>query len=111
VIEDLRVSNTDLARSYKEIERANTDLVGKNTALEDRVRGKLLYTFLLLFARYFLCCLIFPRRSLQGLRMSFCCPGRGPLCQGSARGGGRFEQSTTDCDKRPLGLLGARASG
>ena len=28
VIEDLRVANTDLARSYREIERANTDLVG-----------------------------------------------------------------------------------
>ena len=33
-IEDLRVANTDLARSYKEIERANTDLVGENIALE-----------------------------------------------------------------------------
>jgi len=48
VIEDLRVANTDLARSYKEIERTNTDLVGENTALEERIRGKLLYTFVLL---------------------------------------------------------------
>jgi len=53
VIEDLRVANTDLARSYKEIERANTDLVGQNTALEERIRGKLLYTFILIFARCF----------------------------------------------------------
>ena len=39
VIEDLRVTNTDLARSYREIERANTDLVGENTALEEKIRG------------------------------------------------------------------------
>jgi len=39
VIEDLCVSNTDLARSYKEIERANTNLVGENTALEERIHG------------------------------------------------------------------------
>jgi len=39
VIEDLRVTKTDLARSYREIERANTDLVGKNTALEEKIRG------------------------------------------------------------------------
>jgi len=44
MIEDLWVANTDLARSYKEIERANTDLVGENTALEERIRGKFLYT-------------------------------------------------------------------
>jgi chromosome segregation ATPase len=43
-IEDLRVTNTDLARSHKEIERANTDLVGQNTALEEKIRGKLLCT-------------------------------------------------------------------
>ena len=42
VIEDLRVTNTDLARSYKEIERANTNLVGENTALEERIRGMFL---------------------------------------------------------------------
>ena len=42
-IEDLRVTNTDLARSSKGIERANTDLVGENTALEEKIRG----TFLL----------------------------------------------------------------
>ena len=40
MIEDLRVKNTDLARSYKEIERANTDLVGENTALEEKICGK-----------------------------------------------------------------------
>jgi len=42
VIEDLRVANTDLARSYREIERANTDLVGENTALEEKIRGMFL---------------------------------------------------------------------
>jgi hypothetical protein len=40
MIEDLRVKNTDVARSYKEIDRGNTDLVGENTALEERIRGK-----------------------------------------------------------------------
>jgi len=64
VIEDLRVANIDLARSYMGIDRANPDLVGENTTLEERIRGKLLYTFVLLFARYFLCCLISPYRSL-----------------------------------------------
>jgi len=39
VIEDLRVTNADLARSYREIERANTDLVGENTVLEENIRG------------------------------------------------------------------------
>jgi len=48
MIEDLRAANTDLARSYNEIERANTDLVGENTALEERIRGKLPYTFVFL---------------------------------------------------------------
>ena len=51
VIEDLRVANTNLARSYKEIERANTDFVGQNAALQERIHGKLLYTFILLLAR------------------------------------------------------------
>jgi len=39
VIEDLRVANTDLARSYKGIERANTDLVGENTTLDEKIHG------------------------------------------------------------------------
>ena len=43
VIKDLWVANTDLAWSYKRIERANTDLVGENTTLEDKIHG----TFLL----------------------------------------------------------------
>ena len=42
VIEDLRVANTDLARSYKGIERANTDLDGENTALEEKIHGMFL---------------------------------------------------------------------
>ena len=41
-IEDLRVANTDLARSHREVERANTDLVGENTALEEKIRGMFL---------------------------------------------------------------------
>ena len=64
MIEDLQAANTDLARSYMGVETANTDLVGENTALEERIHGKLLYTFICLFARYFLCCLISPYRSL-----------------------------------------------
>ena len=40
MIEDLRVKKTELARSYKEIERANTDLVGENTTLEEKIHGK-----------------------------------------------------------------------
>ena len=42
VIEDLRVTNTELVRSNKEIERANTNLVGENTALEERIHGMFL---------------------------------------------------------------------
>ena len=40
LIEDLRVEKTDLACSYKKIERANTDLVGLNTTLEEKMRGE-----------------------------------------------------------------------
>ena len=43
MIEDLRITNTELVRSNKEIERANTKLVGENAALEECIRG----TFLL----------------------------------------------------------------
>ena len=39
VIEDLRVTNTELVCSNKEIERANTNLVDENTALEERIHG------------------------------------------------------------------------
>ena len=42
-IEDLRVANTELARSNRQVERVNTNLVGENTALEESIRG----TFLL----------------------------------------------------------------
>jgi len=54
VIEDLRVANTELARSNREIERANTRLVGENTALEESIRG----TFLSLDF-FFEACLVF----------------------------------------------------
>ena len=73
-IEDLRVANTDLARSYMEVEMVNTDLVGQNTALEERIRGKLPHIFALPLARCFWCCLISPYWSLHGLRTSFCLP-------------------------------------
>jgi len=42
VIEDLRVANTELACSNREVERANTNLVGENTALEESIRGMFL---------------------------------------------------------------------
>jgi len=38
-IEDLRVVNIELARSNKEVERANTNLVGENTAMEESIHG------------------------------------------------------------------------
>jgi hypothetical protein len=44
MIKDLRAANTDLARSYKEIKRSNTDLVGENIAIEERIRVRFLYT-------------------------------------------------------------------
>jgi hypothetical protein len=40
LIEDLQVKETELACSYKEIEKCNTNLVGQNTTLEEKVRGK-----------------------------------------------------------------------
>jgi hypothetical protein len=40
LIEDLRVDKTELACSYKKIEKANTDLVGENTTLEEKIRCK-----------------------------------------------------------------------
>jgi len=46
-IEDLRVANTDLARSHREIERANNDLVGENTALEEKIRGTIIIVMFL----------------------------------------------------------------
>jgi len=55
MIADLRVANTDLARSYKEIERAKTDLVGQNMALEEWIHGKFLHTFVFLFIRFSSC--------------------------------------------------------
>jgi len=67
-IEDLRVANTDLARSHREIERANTDLVGENTTLGERIRGEFLFTFMLLFARYFLVLYNFPISVFAGLK-------------------------------------------
>jgi len=42
VIKDLHVANTELARSNIEVKRANTKLVGENTALEESIRGMFL---------------------------------------------------------------------
>ena len=47
LIEDLRVDKTELARSYKKIEKANTDLVGENTTLEEKIHGR--FSMLLCF--------------------------------------------------------------
>ena len=52
MIKDLRVANTNLARSYKEIERANTDLVGENMALKERIRGKYDLAFMFLLVKF-----------------------------------------------------------
>jgi len=42
LVEDLRVKKTEMACFVKKLERENTDLVGENTALHERVRGKCL---------------------------------------------------------------------
>jgi hypothetical protein len=47
LIEDLRVDKTELARSSENIKKANTDLVGENTTLEERIRGR--FSMLLCF--------------------------------------------------------------
>ena len=39
LIEDLRVDKAELARSYKKIEKANTDVVSENMTLEEKIRG------------------------------------------------------------------------
>ena len=77
VIEDLRVTNTELVRSNKEIERANTNLVGENMALEERIRGMFLLSSF--FPRRALCYLISPCWTLQGLKMSYWLPKSRPV--------------------------------
>jgi len=59
-IEDLRVANTELARSNREIEMANTKLVGENTALEESIRGTFvlsdfLFEVCLVFSKVLFC--------------------------------------------------------
>ena len=61
-IEDLRVANTELARSNREIEMANTKLVGENTALEESIRGMFLLSSLL-----FKVCLVFSKVFYVGI--------------------------------------------
>jgi len=68
VIEDLRVANTDLARSYREIERANTNLVGENTALEEKIRGKLFFTLSCFFLQGIFVLSNFPMLVFVGLK-------------------------------------------
>jgi tetratricopeptide (TPR) repeat protein len=72
LIEDLRVDKTERARSYKKIEKANTDLVSENTTLEEKIRGKssMLLCFLCLCGVPFLSSDSLSR-SLQGLRMIY----------------------------------------
>jgi chromosome segregation ATPase len=98
VIEDLRVANTELARSNREIERANTRLVGENTALEESVRGMFLSLDF-----FFKACLVFAKVPCIALyRAQGRTPGRpsrGSQRQGSARSGGCFEPSSADGDK------------
>jgi len=55
-IEDLRVANTELARLNREIEMANTKLIGENTALEESIRGTFLLSDFL-----FEVCLVFSK--------------------------------------------------
>jgi len=42
VIEDLRVKKTEMAHSFKKVEKANTDLIGKNTSLHECIHGECL---------------------------------------------------------------------
>jgi len=96
VIEDLRVANTDLARSYREIERANTDLVGENTALEEKIHGMLLPSCF--FSKSYFVSSNFSVSAFVGLKDELL------AAQVEARStkaqlGGRFERSAVDCDK------------
>ena len=54
MIEDLRVKHMDLSHSYKEIERANTDLVGENTALKEKIRGMFFVLLCFFLSGFFL---------------------------------------------------------
>jgi chromosome segregation ATPase len=72
LIEDLRVDKTELANSYKKIEKANTDLVGEYMTLVEKICGKFFMPLC------FLCRHSFSflssdslSRSLQGLRMIY----------------------------------------
>jgi len=49
LIEDLHVEKTELACLCKRIERANTDLVGENTTLEEKICGELFYFLAFIF--------------------------------------------------------------
>ena len=54
LIEDLRVEKTEVARSVKEIEKENTDLVGENTTLQESIRGECLFLTLVFPTHLFL---------------------------------------------------------
>ena len=86
VIEDLRVANTELARSNREIERINTRFVGENTALEESIRGMFPLSdfFFEVCLSFFLKLPCIGIYRAQGRTPSR--PGRGPQCQDPARG-------------------------
>jgi len=58
LIEDFWVEKTELTRSHKRIERANTDLVGENTALEEKICGEFLLPYAYFPFAVFLFCRI-----------------------------------------------------
>ena len=88
LIEDLRVERTELARSQKKIEKANTNLVGENMTLQERVRGEfsMLLRLLCFCSAHFLSTdSLF--QFLQGLRMICSLPRSTPsLLRHSLRG-------------------------
>ena len=62
----MRVANTDLVRSHMETERANTDLVGVNTGLEEKIHGMFLPSCL--FPRVCFVLSDFPLLAFVGLK-------------------------------------------
>ena len=53
LIEDLWFKKTEVVRSFKKIEKDNTDLVGENTTLYEHVCGKCLFFMLVLLTYLF----------------------------------------------------------
>ena len=110
LIEDLQVEKTELARSYKRIERANTDFIGENTTLMEKTHGEFSTSLCLLC----FCGVCFQLTdplfwSPQGLRMSCWRPRPTPSPLRHSSRGGCVDWSAEDRNKRPLNLLGTRA--